>query len=213
MKEIDLQGMSFVRPVPDGTTEWYFAIDYAQGDLYEAQEIFERDGEVAGTRLFFVHYPDGEVLVPLAPAKNVAIGEPVYYDGKISFASADFAEGEVRVHQFDCLSRELSVIGRVALSSLKDCFNLRLFEHPLTLTRQGNDGTLELVWPERRVIEIGQRESFFLRDGDKLYLNTWYEDPDYRSETVVRDANTGAVMEVLPGDVQVMPNGDVWHVH
>ncbi|MBP5492751.1 MAG: hypothetical protein J6Y08_07890 [Clostridiales bacterium] len=210
MKELDLNGITFMRPVPEGTDEWYFALDYEQGDLYEAQEIYEGTKSLRGNNLFLIHYPDAEVIRPIPKKENVAYGEPVYYDGKIAFVAVAFEEEKIRIHQFDCQSRELSVVDEIELSSIRDCFNLRLFQHPLTLTRQGNDGTLELIWPEKKTISIGEKESFFMLSDNKLYLNRWFEDPDYREETVVRDAKTGEILQVLPGDVRVMPNGEIW---
>lgn len=63
---------------------------------------------------------------------------------------------------------------------------------------------------------MGDHDSFYLRDGDKLYFSRWYEegdDADYRywEETVVRDL-TGEIIEVYPGDVRKMPNGEMWHL-
>ena len=63
---------------------------------------------------------------------------------------------------------------------------------------------------------MGERESFFLRDGDRLFFNKWHEEGDgadyrYWEETVVRSLD-GRVLEVLPGDVRLMPNGELWHL-
>ena len=54
------------------------------------------------------------------------------------------------------------------------------------------------------------REALNFRDGDKLYFNVWYEDPDYREETVVRSLHGGTILERLPGDIRIMPNGERW---
>ena len=213
MKELDLHGISFMRPVREGTSEWYYAMDYDNGDIYEAQEIFEHNGHVDGNRLYLIHYPDAEVIEPLASSSNVAIGEPVFYQNKISFISVDFAKECIRIHSFDCEKKDLQKLDEIPLSSVKSCLNLRLFEHPLTLTRQGNDGTLDLVWPEQRTIKIGERESFFYLEDSKLYFNRWDEDPSYREETVIRDKETGELTEVFPGDIHIMPNGEIWHLY
>ena len=63
---------------------------------------------------------------------------------------------------------------------------------------------------------MGDHESFFLRDGDKLYFSRWHEEgegEDYRywEETVVRNLE-GEITEILPGDVRIMPNGEMWHL-
>lgn len=61
-------------------------------------------------------------------------------------------------------------------------------------------------------IPIGDTESFGFCEGDKLYFTAWYEDPEYREETVVRALQTEAILERFPGDIWIMPNGDKWHL-
>lgn len=65
-----------------------------------------------------------------------------------------------------------------------DSYNLILYTSPLSLTRQSNDGTFEIIWPEKVSFAIDDSETFNFREGDKLYFNIWYEDPDYREETI-----------------------------
>ena len=53
-------------------------------------------------------------------------------------------------------------------------------------------------------------------DGEKLFFNRWFEEGEgvdykYWEETIVRDLN-GNVIEILPGDVMQMPNGEMWHL-
>lgn len=38
----------------------------------------------------------------------------------------------------------------------------------------------------------------------------WYEDPDYREETVVRSLQDGAILDRFPGDIRIMPNDEKW---
>lgn len=211
MKEFDLNGITYLRPL-EGTAEWYYALDYPTGDLYEAEEIYDMRKTVNGSSLYLIHYPDGEVLKPLESRQNVVIGEPVYDEQEICFAAVDFEAGEIRICRFSCALRVLDTAAVLPLDSVKDCYNLRLHVHPLTLSRQPNDGTFDLVWPERKTIEVSERESFFYRDGDRLFFSRWYEDPDYREELVIRDAETGDILKTSPGDIQIMPNGEVWYM-
>ena len=101
------------------------------------------------------------------------------------------------------------------LSSVKDCYNLQLHISPLMLSRQsGNE--LDIVWPEKVSLFMEDHDSFFLRDGEKLFFNRWFEEGegvDYRywEETIVRDLK-GNVIEILLGDVMMMPNGEIWHL-
>ena len=67
-----------------------------------------------------------------------------------------------------------------------------------------------MIWPEKISFAINDRESFNFREGDDLYFNIWYEDPDYREETLVPSLRDGAILERLPGDIRIMPNGERW---
>ena len=213
MKEIDLKGISYIQPLRWGTAEWYYGMDYPYGDLYEAEELF-RDGRPLDKyqHLYFVHYPDGEVICPLELQGSMAFGEPVYCDQSIAFPVVDFAGGIINIYSFDCVKRTLDTAAELPLSSVKDCYNLLLHIKPLTLSRQPNDGSLELIWPERKLIKTGERETFFLREGGRLYFSNWYEDPDYREEIIVRSAESGEILEQMPGDIMVMPDGQLWHI-
>ena len=213
MKDFDLNGITFLQPVPWGTDEWYYALDHPCGDLYEAEELYQDGRLPAGSRLILLHYPDGSQFRPLPPEDGVAIGEPVYYDGRISFPAVDFPAGKILLYGFHCRSCRLTLIAELPLSEVEDCYNLRLHEHPLTLSRQPNDGALELIWPVRARIPVTDTESFFWREDERLYFSRWYEDPDYREEIVVRDAASGQILEQFPGDIHVMPDGQLWHLY
>ncbi|MFR4440880.1 MAG: hypothetical protein ACLT46_14295 [Hungatella sp.] len=44
----------------------------------------------------------------------------------------------------------------------------------------------------------------------KLSFNRWYENPDYREETVVRQYPTGKILEIMPGSLWELPDGQHW---
>jgi hypothetical protein len=61
-----------------------------------------------------------------------------------------------------------------------------------------------------------RHDSFFLRDGEKLFFNRWYEEGEgadykYWEETVVRNLTRNTI-EILTGDVIQMPNGEMWNL-
>ena len=45
---------------------------------------------------------------------------------------------------------------------------------------------------------------------NRLYTTVWYEDPNYREEVLVRDYETGEVLERIPGSLRQMPDGQRW---
>ena len=57
---------------------------------------------------------------------------------------------------------------------------------------------------------IGDHDSFFMRDRERLFFSRWYEEGEgadykYWEETIVRDLS-GEVLETLPGDIMQMQN-------
>ena len=91
-----------------------------------------------------------------------------------------------------------------------DCYNLIPHSAPLMLTRQSSDNRFQILWPEQADFPIGGNEGFCFRDGGRLYFNRWFEDPDYREETVVRRLDTGEILEVLPGGLFQTDQGENW---
>ena len=217
MKTIKTNGITHIEPVPHGTEEWYYGISYEHGDLYEAEELFKAGYDIEGRKLCLIHYPDGNVCIPIPKQRGQYPAEPVYYEGNIYIANVCFNEGLILILKFDCSSRETEMIDKLSLDSIKDCYNLRLDTAPLTLSRQCvGTNEFEIVWPEKVSFPMGDHDSFFLREGDKLFFNRWHEEgegADYRywEETVVRNMR-GEIVEVLPGDVRIMPNGEMWHI-
>lgn len=211
MKRIDIRGMTNMELVRGGTDEWYWATDYIHGDLYEAQEMFRDGHPVKSNRLYLIHYPYGTVYEPVPPVDGQYLGYPVYDGGTLALPAVNFAEQVIRILRF---SRQEGAqeIARLPLSDVKDCYNLILYTSPLSLTRHPNDGTFELNWPERASFAVGSRESLSFRDGDRLYFNIWYEEPDYREEVLVRALPDGRILERFPGDIRIMPNGERWFI-
>ena len=207
---IDAGGACYINRVSEENNEWFYSIDNPGGDLYEAEEIFQLRGQVEGTTLQLFRYPSGEKFIPVPKRDGVCLGNPVMHDGKISILAVDFVGRTISISEFDCGDHSLSETVCMSLDETEDCYNLMLHEHPLTLSRQPNDGIFHIIWPEKISFRIGIRESFYHRDGNELYFSRWFEDPDYREETVVRDVRTGEIISVFPGSMYVMPDGDKW---
>jgi len=207
---IDAGGICYMRPVELSGERWFYCADFPQGDLYEAEEMFRDGRPVRGTRLYLYRYPSGERFEPLGARDGVYIGDPVCDEEKIYILSVDFPENRIMIDCFDCGTKEVSRTAEMDLGVTEDCYNLMLNVRPVTLTRQPNDGTFQVLWPEKTSFRTGLRESFFYRDGDSLYFSRWFEDPDYREETVVRDISDGHITAVFPGGMSVMPGGEKW---
>lgn len=122
----------------------------------------------------------------------------------------NFAKSKIHILRFLHQQEETQEVVQLPLSTVKDCYNLMLHTSPLSLTRQPDDGIFEIIWPEKTSFVINDRETLNFRDGDKLYFNIWYEDPDYREETLVRSLRDGKILDQFPGDICIMPNGERW---
>ena len=210
MKIIELQGITNMDLVRGSTDEWYLSTDYVHGDLYEAEELFHMGHPVQSNRLYLIHYPDGTVYEPVPPMPGQYLGDPIYDNGAVMLLAVNFPEGIIRILRFQ--SGETQEVEQLPLSSVQNCYNLMLHSSPLSLTRQSGDGTFEIIWPEQVRFSIEERETLNFRDGDKLYFAVWYEDPDYREETIVRSELDGTILDRFPGDIRIMPNGDKWIV-
>ena len=214
MKTIDTNGISYIEPVPGGTAEWYYGISNPAGDLYEAEELFRVGQCVRGNSLCLIRYPDGAVFRAAGGKDGTCLERPVFLDGRIAYPCVDFVREKIRIFSFDCGLYTTELLEELPLGAVRNCYNLQLHTAPLCLTRQGDEGLFEIIWPERAGFPMDPHESFFLRDGGRLYFNKWHEEgegADYRywEETVIRDLG-GNTVETLPGDVMIMPDGEMW---
>ena len=216
MKTIQTNGITHIEQVPGGTAEWYFGVSLEHGDLHEAEDIYRDGYPVEGNQLVLIHYPNGEIYQPVPKKAGTYSEGVVFWENNIYCLHVDFEQAWIRIICFECESHEVSVTAELPLASIKNCYNLKLHTSPLSLTRQGEDDVFEIIWPERVCFPMEPHESFFLREENRLYFSRWYEEgegADYRywEETVIRDLQ-GNLLEVLPGDVQIMPNGEMWHL-
>lgn len=217
MKDIETDGITYIEALRDRSNEWYYGISYEHGDLYEAEEVFKKGYDVEGRNLILIHYPDGEVFRPVPKQTGIYPAEPVYYEGGIYILVVDFLKDQIRIICFDCDTGQIRILTEFPLSFVKDCYNLRIDTAPLTVTRQCvGTNEFEIVWPEKISFQMGDHDSFYLRDGDSLYFNRWYEEGDgadykYWEETIVRDL-TGNIIDTYSGTLMPMPNGEIWHL-
>ena len=209
MKRIVTNGITNLEPLI-GSCDWYWGADYASGDLYEAEELFHSGHPVQKNRLLLVHRPEGTVYEPIRTKPGQYLGRPVYHDGQIVLLLVDFPKAEIRILLFRETDGTTEPLAVLPLSMVDDCYNLMLEASPLLLTRSAHDNRFQILWPERRDFAIEDHEMFAFLEGNRLYTWVWYEDPDYREEVLVRDYETGEVLERIPGNLRTMPDGQNW---
>lgn len=209
MKSINTKGITYLEKL-EGATKWYWGTDYIHGDLYEAEELFNNNHKIKSNTLLFVSYPEGKVIEPIKAQDGQYFGRPIYYNNNIIILLVDFNKQLIRLEQYDDISCEIVNIVSIPLSEVKDCYNLMLNTSPLMLTREGHENKFEIIYPNKMQFQIGNHESFYFRKDDHLYFSVWDEDEEYREEIIIRDINTGDIIEKKAGAITVMPDGQVW---
>ena len=209
LKHIDTKGICYIDRVP-GTDRWYWGTDYTSGDLYEAEELFNDGHSIGKTRMIFVSYPEGEVREPLETESGQYFGNAVFWEGRIFCLLADFGLKVIRIYRCSEDAAEAEIFAEIPLEEVRDCYNLMLHISPLTLTRQGHEDRFQVIWPEKGDFAIAPQESLDSREGDLLIFGRWYEDPDYREETVIRRYPTGEILDNIKGTFVRMPGGETW---
>ena len=209
MKRIITNGITNLEPLA-GSSEWYWGTDYASGDLHEAEDAFRSGHPIRKNQLLLVHSPEGKVYEPVSPGAGQYLGRPAYHDGQVVLLLVDFPKGEIHIlafHETNGTTQQLAVL---PLSIADDCCNLMLETSPLMLIRSGHNNRIQLLWPERRDFAVEENEYFAFLDENRLYTTVWYKDPDYREELLVRDYDTGELLERIPGSLRQMPDGQKW---
>jgi hypothetical protein len=209
MKRIITNGIINLEPLA-GSSKWYWGADYASGDLYEAEELFRSGHPIRKNRLVLVRCPEGTVYEPVCTKPGQYLGRPAYHNGQVVLLLVDFPKEEIRILSFDEAKKTIEPLAVLPLSVVADCYNLMLETPPLMLTRSAHDNQFQILWPERRDFAIEDHEFFEFLEGNRLYTSVWYEDPDYREELLVRDYDTGELLERIPGSLRQMPNGQKW---
>ena len=207
-KRIDTGGITYFAALEG--SDWRWGMDYTDGDLYEAEELFRDGHRISRNRLLFLHFPEGRLAEPVKAEEGQYLGRPAASGGRIYCLTVDFKEKTIVISRCFKEMDGAEEIVRLPLDVVPDCYNLMLHTEPLTLTRQGHENTFQIVWPERGGFEISPRESLDSREGDRLIFSEWFEDPDYREETVIRSVPDGTITERLPGSWLTAPDGTHW---
>ncbi|MGO4961757.1 hypothetical protein ACTQ5X_08440 [Jeotgalibaca porci] len=194
----------------DETDSWYYA---QWTPCSEAYEVPDFKNKYPGTRLYFIEYPSGKVFEPIKQGKNVFLERPVYEhkDNSFGIIRYDFNEEVIQVLIFkpDCYS--VKIITEMAFSKVGDMINVRLVTSPFALVKHDvQSDTVDFLWPKEMHIQFEENEGLYFQNDGKLYTSKWIEDPNYREEIIIRDAETGEILERNPGYLRRMPDGSVW---
>lgn len=215
MNTVEIKGLTGCFPERiEGTDKWYFAQECREAfcDLYEAEEIAASGREFCGMNCHLIEFPGGRVYSPFDTKQNIYVSAPVYHQGTFYFLRTDFSGRIAGIYSYAPYDSKLSLIDEISLDNIEDCYNLRLTVWPVTLTRDDNTGVLQIIWPEQTDIELEENETLMFRDGGRLYMSQWSEEPDYHENLIVRDIATGEITEKSEGSLYRMPEGVYWRL-
>ena len=99
------------------------------------------------------------VYEPVQPVDGQYLGYPVFDGGSVVLLVVNFTESAIHILRFLHQQEKTQEVVRLPLSAVKDCYDLILHTSPLSLTRQPNDGTFEIIWPEQIRFAISSRET------------------------------------------------------
>jgi len=179
----------------------------------EAYEVPDFQNKYPGTRLYFFQYPSGKVFEPIKQEQNVFLERPVYEQKNNSFGIVryDFNKQLIQVLVFKPDDSSVETLTELPFAKVKDLENIRLIISPFALVKHDvQNDAVQFLWPEEKHYQFEQNESLDFQGDGKLYLSKWMEDPDYREEIIVRDAESGKILERSPGYLIRMPDGSIW---
>ena len=172
--------------------------------MYKSGEVY------TGAIIALVQFPEGKLFKPFENRNNIYVEKPVWDGGNFNILTVDFEKCLIEIFNYFPLENKLEKIAEISLTEIEDCYNLFLENSPLALYRQRNNNNFEIIWPEKKVIEIEEAESFNYRDNDDLYFSQWIDEPTYYNNIIIRDINTGKIKEKFKGIIKKMPNGEFW---
>lgn len=196
----------------EGTDSWYFGHWTPCAEAYEVPEF---KNNYPGTKLYLVEYPSGKVFEPFKQEKNVFLEWPIYEQKEQSFGIIryDFNKEIVQVFSFKPEGSSVTLLTELPFSKLGDMGNVRILTSPFALVKHDVHGNaVDFLWPKEMHLQLEENETLVFQDEGKLYLSKWIEDPDYREEIIVRDTETGQILERSPGYLLRMPDGSIWQM-
>lgn len=201
-----------------GTDKWIycFAGDKYK-DLYDVKELKELNEPINGNKLVIYSYPEGKSYVPYEIKYGIYYGDIIFIEGSLFILKADFNKNKVTIIKYVPDENILEEIYSFDINDL-NLYNLKLGKYPLMLFSV--DTKFVLYYPEKLEINITERDSFIVRDGDVFYFTRWSEEgidengsatENYRYyENVVKFNKDGEFLSCEEGYLYEMPNGEFW---
>lgn len=202
----------------ENTDEWYYSIYPTWISNVEVAEECGKGKEYAGSKVCFFD-KTGKAYRPIKQEPNVYLENPVYDRASSSFGILryDFNKGILQVIAYKPDDESVEVLEEILLSEIDDLMNVRLIESPFMVVRNSmEESAIEFLIPRRKIYLEGNESIEFIEDG-KMYGSKWCEglmddvlDYGYGEEVIVRDSETGKILERHKGYLNRMPDGTAW---
>ena len=185
----------------ENTDEWYYGIYPTWMSNVEVAEEYGKGREYAGSKLCFFN-KTGRSYEPIKQEKNVYLETPVYDKASNSFGILryNFNKRILQAIAYKPDEESVEVIEEISLSEIDDLMNIRLIESPFMIVRNSME----------------ENESIEFVENEKMYSSKWNEDLldvldyGYGEEVIVRDLETGKILERYKGYLNRMPDGTAW---
>lgn len=185
----------------ENTDEWYYGIYPTWMSNVEVAEECGKGREYAGSKLCFFN-KTGRSYEPIKQEKNVYLETPVYDKASNSFGILryNFNKRILQAIAYKPDEESVEVIEEISLSEIDDLMNIRLIESPFMIVRNSME----------------ENESIEFVENEKMYSSKWNEDLldvldyGYGEEVIVRDLETGKILERYKGYLNRMPDGTAW---
>lgn len=185
----------------ENTDEWYYGIYPTWMSNVEVAEECGKGREYAGSKLCFFN-KTGKAYESIKQEKNVYLEAPVYDKASNSFGILryDFNKRILQAIAYKPDEESVEVIEEISLSEIDDLMNIRLIESPFMIVRNSME----------------ENESIEFVENEKMYSSKWNEDLldvldyGYGEEVIVRDLETGKILERYKGYLNRMPDGTAW---
>lgn len=193
----------------DGTTQWYYGQCTPCAECYE---VLEFCGNYPGTRLYLFCI-DGSIYEPVKQEKNVFLERPVYNIEResLGFIRYDFRNEKMQLIEFQIKTKESGILTELPLSKAGDMINVRIVTDPYMVVKHNiHDDTVDFLWPIEKRYQFEENESLDFVHDNKLFTSKWMEDPDYHEEIIIREMDSGNIIDRKPGFLVPMPDGTKW---
>ena len=205
--EIDDENLNTVDFI-DESGNWY-CISHSGTDIYDVEEMVKEGRKYEGNVIILVNFEKDIQLTPFEKKENVYIGKPLWYEDAFAVLAVDFNAGEIYIYSISPKDGKKEILAKIPLEGVSSCYNMRLEKSPLTLLRGeygDDDDIIDVLWPEKLKFKTSGTWSMECRDGDLFYFSTWYEDPDYRDEIIIKDI-WGNDVEIIDGFMYDLRDG------